>query len=441
MKRLVVLLILLIPVLTNAQSTSVKNDSQEIILQNRHFSYINKLMEPTGDVLLEIVGKYSPDQLRSHRINQLEKFSKNYPMSSRSSKVLTMLADLFEENSQLTHSLAVHLKQIAFFPGTSNYANSVSKIEGMVANNTDLMEFKSTIDLYVRGNPAQTSYQQSLYRYLYMLHQFAQPEIADLTLNEMRQYIEDFPHAADAARIYYWMGDIYTSIEEYPEAVLSFKRAAELYPESLAAPEALLQAAVVLKDEFNVPEQTVKLLQSIVESDYSDEVTIRATKAIADLYAQSLGQPQKALEIYAGIIENYPGRRVAAEAMFGQAQLYANQLNNPERAIEMYLSIPELIPAAREIGADATRNAADLKAGVSKDYYDALSLYLDFAINYPWHDDVPDRLMKAAEITEKQYRDPDMTIDLLDVIIDRYPNTNTANLAQRRLARYTNANW
>jgi tetratricopeptide (TPR) repeat protein len=267
MKRLIVLLILVIPVLTNAQTNTVNIDLQDNALQERHFSYIQKLMDPTGDVMLEIVGKYSPDQLYSHRINQLLQFSQNYPMSSRTSQILTMLADLYEENSQLTHSFAVHLKQIAFFPGTANYTNSVLKIEELVANNNDLMKFKPTIDLYLRGNPVQTSYQQSLYRYLYMLHQITQPEIANMALNEMRQYIRDFPTAADAARIYLWMGNIHRSVENYPESLLSYKRAAELYPESLAAPEALLQSAVLLKEEFNVPDQTLNLLQSIVESN------------------------------------------------------------------------------------------------------------------------------------------------------------------------------
>ncbi|MBD3274456.1 MAG: hypothetical protein GF372_04055, partial [Candidatus Marinimicrobia bacterium] len=141
MKRLIVLLILVIPVLTNAQTNTVNIDLQDNTLQERHFSYIQKLMDPTDDVMLEIVGKYSPDQLYSHRINQLLQFSQNYPMSSRTSQSLTMLADLYEEKSQLTHSFAVHLKQIAFFPGTANYTNSVSKIEELVANNNDLMEF------------------------------------------------------------------------------------------------------------------------------------------------------------------------------------------------------------------------------------------------------------------------------------------------------------
>ena len=76
-----------------------------------------------------------------------------------------------------------------------------------------------------------------------------------------------------AGHAMYWLGECYFAQEQYPAAIIAFQNAAERYPQSAKAPDALLKLAAALR-RVNREEQAAEVLAHLRKA-YPESAAVR----------------------------------------------------------------------------------------------------------------------------------------------------------------------
>ncbi len=90
-------------------------------------------------------------------------------------------------------------------------------------------------------------------------------------------FIDSYPGNDYAGNAQYWLGECYYALQDYPQAVQEFEKAAYQYPESGKAPEALLKMVPALR-RLNQFEQARDALQLLLRR-YPDSPAAARAKA------------------------------------------------------------------------------------------------------------------------------------------------------------------
>jgi len=404
-------------------------------LEVRYFHYLEYLSQPRKEkVLFGLFSKSTPE-LDQLRISEMKHYLWNFSHSEHSAQVLVMLGDAYREANNPAMALGAYLEQLVVFPESALQSKTQATALKLVEDNSSLRNNKTKISHFLSGGILFESYRQNYFRYLQLLHQLNQPDMADWIFDTSQRYLIEFPNAQKNDVVYLWIAKMYSTLEQYEHAVYSYTKIEYLYPASPLLPTVLYNKALVSRNHLKKYEDATASLEKLYQKYPEDSLAIDSNMLLAETYSENLNKHQKAIEVYQRVIDRYPESSAALDAYFAQAKIYREKTRDPAAAVDRYMTVITTYPDSTRRDARALRNAGDVYADEIKDYYTAVQTYQQYATKYPFDKEVPDRLLKAASLAETQLNDPQQAINLLETIVNKYPNASEVRAAERRLPK------
>ncbi len=248
----------------------------------------------------------------------------------------------------------------------------------------------------------------------------------DRAIDVLGQVVDDRPAPEAAARALYWMGESALNRGDAEEAIRYFRRAADDYRQTETAPVALYTIGFthVKQSEYDAAAEAFELLAArYPESSYAKNIGL----ALAELYYE-LNEFQRAISEIEKRTPNL-GPEARERATFLMAESY-NQLRDSENAIIYYRRFTESNPASPYY-----RRAL---YGLAWNYYfEGIHQWAaeHFERAREGHgDDLAARATYYEAVNHRLAQDPEQSISLLELFVDRWPNHELSPEAHFELA-------
>jgi tol-pal system protein YbgF len=100
----------------------------------------------------------------------------------------------------------------------------------------------------------------------------------DLAVTGFQRFLKDFPSTSLAPNAYYWMGESYFSLKDYPHATQAFQKVVNEHPRSEKVAPALFKMGVVTAEAGDLPKARGYLRRVIEDFSTSDEAKLAKSK-------------------------------------------------------------------------------------------------------------------------------------------------------------------
>lgn len=100
----------------------------------------------------------------------------------------------------------------------------------------------------------------------------------DLAVTGFQRFLKDFPATSLAPNAYYWMGESYFSLKDYPHAAQAFQKVVNDHPRSEKVAPALFKMGVVTAEAGDLPKARGYLRRVIEDFSTSDEAKLAKNK-------------------------------------------------------------------------------------------------------------------------------------------------------------------
>jgi tol-pal system protein YbgF len=100
----------------------------------------------------------------------------------------------------------------------------------------------------------------------------------DLAVTGFQRFLKDFPATSLAPNAYYWMGESYFSLKDYPHATQAFQKVVNDHPRSEKVAPALFKMGVVTAEAGDLPKARGYLRRVIEDFSTSDEAKLAKNK-------------------------------------------------------------------------------------------------------------------------------------------------------------------
>jgi tol-pal system protein YbgF len=100
----------------------------------------------------------------------------------------------------------------------------------------------------------------------------------DLAVTGFQRFLKDFPSTSLAPNAYYWMGESYFSLKDYPHAAQAFQKVVNDHPRSEKVAPALFKMGVVTAEAGDLPKARGYLKKVIEDYSTSDEAKLAKNK-------------------------------------------------------------------------------------------------------------------------------------------------------------------
>lgn len=100
----------------------------------------------------------------------------------------------------------------------------------------------------------------------------------ELAVSGFQRFLKDFPSTSLAPNAYYWIGESYFSLKDYPRALQAFQKVVNEYPRNEKVPPALFKLGVVAAEAGDLPKARGYFRRVIEEYSSSDEAKLAKNK-------------------------------------------------------------------------------------------------------------------------------------------------------------------
>ncbi|MBU4488274.1 MAG: tetratricopeptide repeat protein [Candidatus Omnitrophica bacterium] len=195
-----------------------------------------------------------------------------------------------------------------------------------------------TTIIFAESSPSSKDNADAQEQYYIAVKHFRDKEYK-IALEELTKIINDYPKTEIAAKAQYTIGEIYLIQDKQDEALLAYKKAAELDPSNESAWRSIAEIYEKRRKYDDAVEAYKKVISLIIENKEPDEELIPLYEKIAGIlldrkkYEEALGCYNKILALDKN--QRYTSRRSIKGKI---ASIYEN-LNKPEEAEKIYREI------------------------------------------------------------------------------------------------------
>lgn len=298
----------------------------------------------------------------------------------------------------------------------------------------EIFERLARSDLYVDRLPGT---QLKISEVHYLMGDTAQ------AIQEYEDIVKKNPKSKAAALAYYRLGLIHMEdFDDLAKAGDYFQKSRNELPSSEAAGLASLRLSQIKKLE--------EYKQKVAVSDSLQDAEARF--ALAEIYLLDFNQPDSALAHYQKVIELTPLSKYASRSAYVAAWIVENIVGDTARSQSMYedliasypfsesanaarerLGWPAAVDTSGENAAQRLRQAEELLLK-EKDVNGALAQYQSIVTDFPGSPYAPKAECAIAWTLEHLKSDPDSAMAVFKALAQKYPHSECALLAQRKLA-------
>lgn len=357
-------------------------------------------------------------------IAEFQRLIQEAPNDPLAARAQYSIGDALYNAGRLDEAVDAYRAVLDRYPRSPYAAEAVSSIQFALMSAGQERQATRILEEYQKSNPNSPVADQIRFRQIEAKYQSGQ---TDAAVREFKEFISTSRNVDLLPHAYYYLADILIGQGQTNEAEAYLRRVLRDYSESPRYPE----AALLMGDLYSKLQHYADAIEyyQLAESRGNERTAARArlgqSKALL-----SLGQVRQAEELLQRAVQNDPNSADAAPALLGLAQVYERQ-NNTTQAANLYRQVVN--QSQDETGAEALYSLGLLLLNQG-DAQGAVEELSRMPTLYP---DFPDWLAKGYLAQGRAFQALDRKGDaqrMYDLVLSQFANTEYATTAKREKA-------
>ncbi|HUU28347.1 MAG TPA: tetratricopeptide repeat protein [archaeon] len=385
----------------------------------------------------------SPDLYAKALIGEFAIFKELYPQSAKADSVEYFLAVLYEQEKMEAAALANFLKIVYVYPASpfipeclkhlKSLAESRKKgITALFADNT--MNLLKDHVLKIVGD--ELTFAGGMRGYLDFLQLISDAKVKDLAgymIEECQHYLYRLGYDLASDRVMVIRGNMFSLLEDWHRAILSYRTAEILNPYGDAVGEAILNVGEIYLRHLGNYRMARNSYLEVIEKFPADIVAARSSVFLAevDQAEKNYGQAVVQLEDTA---KRFPFPDIRMECYARIGWIYLENMNNPEKSIAFYERLVEEFPKEGR-SAEALLKIGEIHEKKTKNYDKAVSAYRRLAELFPDNPLTPQYLLQAADLARDRLKNQTLANSLYEQLVKSYPESEPGKKAAKILEK------
>ncbi len=195
----------------------------------------------------------------------------------------------------------------------------------------------------------------------------------------------------------------------------------------------MIKRAGILDKEMKLPGDAITLLTQVVDKYPNTDYAATALYDRAEIKASRNGDFEGAVTDFRELVKMQPQHVKAVDALLEIARIQERRMKALKAAVSVYDEVIQGYPIDIR-GIDALKESAEIALKLD-DFKDAADRFAKIATQYPDYADAPKMVFKASEIAAGKLKNLHQAIEYLQIVVDKYPDTDAARQAQKDITK------
>ncbi len=384
------------------------------------------------DYLRNIFNKHEK-KMGEFLIREIKSYMAIYPDHEKAPEASRLLAEVYTEMRDEDLAFAQLAKTLFLFPNSTVHSTAVSDIHKIIANSSRYKDKMDYIAGIIDGTFKSGSMADKYYSYIDFLHEVALKSLNDWTLDEYYYFISEFHGDDRVEKVQRWISDTYYEKGNETAAVNGYEKYEQLYPKSEHLPYVMIKRAGILDKEMKLPGDAITLLTQVVDKYPNTDYAATALYDRAEIKANRNNDFEGAVTDFRELVKMQPQHVKAVDALLEIARIQERRMKALKAAVSVYDEVIQGYPIDIR-GIDALKESAEIALKLD-DFKDAADRFAKIATQYPDYADAPKMVFKASEIAAGKLKNLHQAIEYLQIVVDKYPDTDAARQAQKDITK------
>lgn len=251
---------------------------------------------------------------------------------------------------------------------------------------------------------------------------------------EAIEFLKLYPSAKEASTALLWLSQFESSNDAHQEAYMNYRKLAAVYPASEHLAEALFRTGTLQQEEFGEFKEAIATFRILLSQFPGNPAAPDARFRIASIIDGQLKEFNSAVQEYETLVSHYPDSPKAIPSLFRIGELQAEKLKQTTQAIAAYERIASDYPDSADSAIEALQRSAKLYEK-EKEFEKAVAQHLTVCERYPGTPGCLSSLEASATLYEKKLKMNDKAVEVLNRIIEEFPDSKHAEKAAKRLKK------
>lgn len=379
---------------------------------------------------LQSVYERNDGDISGYLIDELTQFGLIFPDDARAADASWLLAKLYLDKNKRHEALATAFKTLYLYPRSLHESECRDIIQTVLAKEVVYAPKKGLLESAVYGTAIDAVTLERWHAYLTMLKELDQPKLYDWSLAEARTFVTRFPTDSLIYPVLEWSGDLYSRLGKIWEAIYSYRKLEEIFPDHPQLPYALYQQSLLLTERVAKHEDAVSRCTRILAHYPESDLAPTAAYTIGRIKERELKDYNGAIEAYRKLVAGWPKDERAVEVLLYIADIQDRRLKEYDLALATYDEIiKDYVSDPR--GARALELTGDLYAENLKDYLSAANSYARVSKLYTADEKAPELLIKAGNVCSDKLKDYRKAIEYYQMVPNLYPASKKVKEANK----------
>jgi len=270
--------------------------------------------------------------------------------------------------------------------------------------------------------------------YISSLHEKNRFRSSNIFSREAWTFLKDFPDSPFASTVLFWLAQVNFSKEAYQESYSMYKKLLSLYPENPEVSSTTYRKARLEQEQLGEYKEAISSFRQFLEQFPEDTLCFDVQLRIATITDQNLNDWITAITEYEVVAQKYPETEEAIESLMRVGEIQDSKLNQLDEAMKTYNRVASSYSDQTAVAVQAFTKAGEVYEK-SKDYKKAIDQYMQIHSNYPGTEEDLNILEKCASLYEKRLKNNDKTSEVLNMIVEGFPESKNAERAKKRLTK------
>ncbi|HOU18198.1 MAG TPA: tetratricopeptide repeat protein [Candidatus Marinimicrobia bacterium] len=377
------------------------------------------------------------ENIAPFQIEELNRYYDQYFPIARSDSALDFIIQINIREKDWSNAGRNIIKFLYLFPNSALYDEIKTVRAGIFQTEKYYQSYRTFLTDLLNKIPQLPLADQRYYQFVESLKDFPDPTIRTTFIPEVHKFLELYPNSRYATQANFWIAEALLANNQPHSAYLTLQKIMILYPNNELYCRALHTSGVIQQEQFGEYKNAIQTFTDLIKRFPQDTLAENAHYRIAKISDENLNDWELAVEQYQIYADKYPQSPNAIPALMRKAVIQSTQMNLIEEAVRTYKSIDERYPST--IGAFNALTAAGNLYTTKERYDQAIEIYMSIFQKYPQSENAVAALEKVYDIYQTKIKDNEKSIEILNLIINNYPDTKASARATKQLKKFEKA--
>ncbi|MDZ7364929.1 MAG: tetratricopeptide repeat protein [candidate division KSB1 bacterium] len=400
-----------------------------VVVQARAFENSDKLFA----YLQDLYNRHDKN-LHEFLLTELNQYVMQFPDGEKTAAAQYLIAKVYQEKGDKQKAVAVFLKTIYLYPGSSWQQESANEARKMISTDNAFKDKRAGLLPLVDGVAAGQNPADRYFHYLNVAMALENPDAYAVIVTDAKKFLILFPEDTRQDSVLKTIAELYAKKGDKREAEASYLRLEYCCEDSPLLPYARYNRGVILSKDLGDHKTAIQVLSDLAARHPESEYAAAAILKMGEIKKEKTKDYAGAIADYRKVADSARDSAQAVEALWAIAEINTDRLKNYGEAIAAYQEIVDKHKSNKRAVA-AFEKIGDVYKDKLADYNKAAEQYAKIAETFPYYEKAPDLILKAGALCEDKLRDHGRAVGYYNIILEKFPKHKSAGEARKRIEK------